>query len=35
MSIEAGGKQMAIRLPKEVGEKIRDIFEPDAAWEVS
>jgi hypothetical protein len=34
MSIEARGKQTAIRLPKEVGEKIRDILEPDAAWEV-
>ena len=34
MSIEAGGKQTANRLPKEVGEKIRDILAPDAAWEV-
>jgi hypothetical protein len=29
MSIEARGKEAAIRLPKEVGEKIRDILEPD------
>jgi len=34
MSIEARGKRTAIRLPKEVGEKIRDILEPDAAWQV-
>lgn len=29
------GKETAIRLPKKVGEKIRDILAPDAAWEVS
>jgi hypothetical protein len=34
MSIEARGKQAAIRLPREVAEKIREILEPDAAWEV-
>ena len=34
MSIEAEGKHTVIRLPKEVGEKIRDILEPNAAWEV-
>ena len=34
MSIEAEGKVTAIRLPKEVGEKIRDTLVPDAAWEV-
>jgi len=34
MSIEAEGKDAVIRLPKEVGQKIRDILEPDAAWEV-
>jgi len=34
MSIEAEGKETAIRLPKEVGEKIRDILAHDAAWEV-
>jgi hypothetical protein len=34
MSIEAEGKETAMRLPREIGEKIRDILEPDAAWEV-
>ena len=34
VSIEARGKQAAIRLPREVAEKIREILEPDAAWEV-
>jgi len=34
MSIEAEGKEAIIRLPKEVGQKIRDILEPDAACEV-
>ena len=34
MSIEAGGKETAFRLPKEIGEKIRNILEPDATWEV-
>lgn len=34
MSIQAEGKETVMRLPKEIGEKIRDILEPDAAWEV-
>jgi hypothetical protein len=34
MSIEAEEKETTIRLPKEIGQKIRDILEPDAAWEV-
>ena len=34
MSIRAEEKETAIRLPIEVGEKIRDILAPDAAWEV-
>lgn len=34
MSIEAEGKETAVRLPKEIGEKIRDILAPDSAWEV-
>ena len=34
MSIQAEGKETVMRLPKEIGAKIRDILEPDAAWEV-
>ena len=34
MSLEAGGKETTIRLPKDVGQKIRDFLEPDATWEV-
>jgi hypothetical protein len=34
MSLEADGKEAAVRLPKEVGEKIREVLEPDAPWEV-
>ncbi len=34
MSIEAEVKDTTIRLPKEIGQRIRDIFEPDAEWEV-
>ena len=34
MSIEAEGKEATMRLPKEIGDAIRKILEPDAAWEV-
>ena len=34
MSMEAEGKETTMRLPKEIGEKIRDVFQPNAAWEV-
>jgi hypothetical protein len=34
MSIQAQGNETVVRLPKEIGEKIREILEPDTAWEV-
>ncbi len=33
MSIKANG-ETTIRLPKEIAQRIRDILEPNAAWEV-
>jgi hypothetical protein len=34
ISVQAYGKEAVMRLPKEIGEKIRDILEPDSAWDV-
>ena len=33
LEIEAEGKQVSIRLPKEIGQKIRDLLAPDS-WDV-
>ena len=34
MSIEVDGNETKMRLPKEIGEKIREAFRLGAAWEV-
>jgi len=34
MSIQDQGKEVVARLPKEIGEKIRDLLDPDSACEV-
>jgi hypothetical protein len=34
MSIVSEGRETTIRLPKDIGQQIRDILAPDASWEV-
>jgi hypothetical protein len=34
MSIKAAGKETTIRLPKEIAQTVRDVLDPDGAWEV-
>jgi len=34
MNIEADGRETTLRLPKDLAHKIRDVLDPDAAWEV-
>jgi len=34
LEIEADGREVSIRLPKDVGQKIRDILAPDDSWEI-
>jgi hypothetical protein len=34
MQIAANGHEIAFRLPKEIGQKIRDVFDPGETWEI-
>ena len=34
MSIEVDGKETTIRLPKEIAQTVRDVLDPNSAWEV-
>jgi hypothetical protein len=34
IEIETDGKETTIRLPPEIAQKIRDVLDPDAGWEV-
>jgi hypothetical protein len=34
MGIEADGRETTIRLPKDLAQKIRDVLDPDSAWEI-
>jgi hypothetical protein len=34
MHVEAKGRETTIRLPIEIAQQIREVLDPDAAWEV-
>jgi|GraSoiStandDraft_54_1057290.scaffolds.fasta_scaffold39548_2 hypothetical protein len=34
MDSEAGSKEVTVRLPKEIAQQIRDVFDPESGWEV-
>jgi hypothetical protein len=34
MQIVAQGHDISVRLPKEIAQKIRDILDPEGAWEI-
>ena len=34
MNVEANDKEVTVRLPKEIAQQIRDVFDPEGAWEV-
>ena len=34
MQIAANGHETAVPLPKEIGQKIGDILDPDGSWEI-
>ena len=34
MQIDANGHEVSFRLPKEIGQKIRDVLDPGGPWEI-
>ena len=34
LEVESGGKEVAIRLPKEIAQQLRDMLTPEGSWEV-
>ena len=34
MHLEANGREASLRLPQETAQKIRDILDPEGAWEI-
>ena len=34
LEVEAGGKEVAIRLPKEIAQQLRNMLTPEGIWEV-